>query len=172
MDGLCLPIFNLICMEKKILILGIGNTLLGDEGFGPAAVYYLQEHYKWPENVTLVDGATRGLMLLGELLECDLAIILDIALGNAKPGTFYMLDGDDLDKSVTGKYSMHQTGLSDILASCELAGHRPEAVVYAMEPYNYQTVQEHLTEEAAARLPDFCKKVVEQLRQMGIDVNQ
>ena len=99
-------------------------------------------------------------------------MILDIALGDDKPGTFYKLEGDDLNKSFTGKYSMHQTGLSDILISCDLAGHKPETIVYAMEPYSYQIVQEQITEEARTRLPEFCEKIVQELRKSGLIINK
>lgn len=156
-------------MEKRVLILGLGNILLSDEGFGPAAVEYLQENYAWPDNVTLVDGATRGLMLLAELLECDFAIIIDIALLGREPGTFYLLEGGDIGKSTRHNASMHQTGMADILMSCELAGHRPEAVIFAMEPFDCQTPQPWLTLEAIKKLPEFCEKLVAEIKKFAIE---
>lgn len=54
--------------DKRILILGVGNILLTDEGFGVRAVEYLKAHYRWPEGVRLMDGGTQGLMLMPELL--------------------------------------------------------------------------------------------------------
>lgn len=154
--------------EKRILILGVGNTLLGDEGFGVHAMRYLLEHCEWPDNVRLVDGGTLGLLLLAELLECDLAIILDIAKGGHTPGTFYKIAGEELVGGPAMKASMHQTSLEDVLISCELAGHRPETIIYAMEPYDYQDLAAYLTSEAAARLPEFCQKVLQDLATMDI----
>ena len=55
--------------DQKVLILGVGNILLTDEGFGVRAAAYLEEHYRWPENVTLMDGGTQGLMLMSELMD-------------------------------------------------------------------------------------------------------
>lgn len=159
-------------MTKKILILGIGNILLCDEGFGPAAIYFLQKHYQWPDNVRLLDGATSGLMLMGDLLECDLAVVLDIVLGGEKPGTFYKLGDEDLDKSFTSRYSMHQTGLTDILISCELAGHRPATIVFGMEPYDYQRPQASLSPQAERQLPIFCQKAVDEMRALGLDIKK
>lgn len=155
-------------MSERILILGVGNTLLGDEGFGVHAMRYLEENYAWPENVRLVDGGTLGLLLLAELLECDRAIILDVALGDCEPGTFYELDGDNLTASLGTKQSMHQMNLSDTLISCELAGHRPRTLIFAMEPYDIRNVDASLTDQAQAKLPQFCEKVVARLAETGI----
>lgn len=150
--------------KKRILILGVGNTLLADEGFGVRAVDYLQNNYTWPDNFRLIDGGTLGLLLLAELLECDLAIILDIALGDQPPGTFYRITNSDLNKSLSLRQSMHQTSIEDTLISCELAGHRPNVIVFAMQPYNCQILQAALTPQAQAKLPQFCTKVVEELK--------
>lgn len=150
--------------EQRILILGVGNTLLGDEGFGVHALRYLEENFSWPQNVRLVDGGSLGLLLLGELLECDFAVILDVALGGRPPGTFYKLEEDALNPGLGFRQSMHETGVSDILISCDLAGHRPEVEIFAMEPFDLQNPRPELTAQAAAKLPEFCEKVVGELK--------
>lgn len=159
---------NFVVNSQKVLILGVGNTLLGDEGFGVHALRYLDEHYSWPENVKLVDGGSLGLLLMAELMECDLAIVLDVALGGHPPGTFYRLEEDAFSEKLSFRQSMHQTSLVDTLISCELAGHRPKAVVFAMEPFDIQKLQTTLTPEAARKLPEFCARVVSEIGKMGI----
>lgn len=154
--------------EKKILIMGVGNTLLRDEGFGVRAVEKLRDEYEWPENVRLLDGATRGLLLLGDLMECDLAILLDTVLGGQKPGTCYLLRNEDLARSLSFKQSLHQNNLEDVLISCDLAGKRPDVLLFGFEPFDCQSVNEKLTPEAAAMLPEFCEKVLANLRPLGI----
>ncbi|MBQ4567813.1 MAG: HyaD/HybD family hydrogenase maturation endopeptidase [Desulfovibrio sp.] len=154
--------------EKRILVLGVGNILLRDEGFGVRALEYLQEHYTWPENVRLMDGGTQGLMLMSELQECDMVIVLDVVLGPEAPGTIYLLEGEDLRKSLSFRDSMHQTDLVDTLISCELAGHRPEAVVIGLQPFDYKTMQVELTPQAQALLPEFCRKAVAEMERRGI----
>lgn len=154
--------------QERILIMGIGNTLLCDEGFGVHALYYLQRHYDWPDNVTLVDGATRGLMLMAELMDCDLAIILDIVLGGGEPGTTYLLGDDELGKALSFRQSMHQTSLEDILVSCDLAGHRPRTLVFGFEPFDYRSASELPSPQAARLLPGFCRKVTRELAKMNI----
>ena len=154
--------------DKKILILGVGNILLTDEGFGVRAVEYLETHYRWPERVRLMDGGTQGLMLMQELLECDFLVVLDVVLGPEAPGTVYLLEGEDLRKSLSFRDSMHQTDLLDTLITCHLAGHRPEAVVIGLQPFDYKTMQVGLSPQAQALLPEFCRKAVEEMARRGI----
>ncbi|MDR2056340.1 MAG: HyaD/HybD family hydrogenase maturation endopeptidase [Desulfovibrio sp.] len=155
--------------SQRILILGVGNILLTDEGFGVRAVEHLQERYLWPDHVRLLDGGTQGLMLMRDIQECDLLIVLDVVLGGGTPGTVYLLEGEDLRKSFSFRDSMHQTDLLDTLLTCELAGHRPRAVVFGMEPFDYKSTGVELTPEAGARLPEFCRKVVSELARRGIE---
>jgi hydrogenase maturation protease len=155
--------------SRRVLILGVGNILLTDEGFGVRAVERLQQRHVWPENVRLLDGGTQGLMLMHDILECDLLVVLDIVLGGEAPGTVYLLEGEDLRKSFSFRDSMHQTDLLDTLLTCELAGHRPRAVVIGLEPLDYKTAGVGLTPQTEARLPEFCAKALAELARRGIE---
>lgn len=154
--------------NKKILILGVGNTLLSDDGFGVRAIEFLANNYTWPENISLVDGGTRGLLLMSELMECDLAVILDIFLNDHKPGTCYSFSADEMEKGSFSKRTAHQTGVSDILMCCELAGHKPETIIIGFEPFDCQTVSAELSAEACKLLPEYCKKVIRELESRGL----
>lgn len=154
--------------NKKVLILGIGNILLGDEGFGVRAVEYLQENYSWPENIELLDGGTRGLLLLADLMEKDLVIILDIVTGGEKPGTMYLMENNDLDRSLTIRASAHQSSINDVLVSCGLAGHSPDVLVFGFEPFEFSKLNVSLSSQAQEKLPSFCENVVAELRKRKI----
>ena len=156
--------------QENVLVLGVGNLLMRDEGFGVRAVEYLQRAYVWPEHVRLLDGGTMGMMLMPDMQDCDRLIVLDAVLCGLPSGTFCVLEGDDLRKSLGFKDSSHQTDLVDILICCELSGTRPETLVYGMEPFDWKTFQPELTPQAAARLPEFCEKVVADLQARGIAV--
>nr|WP_245170845.1 HyaD/HybD family hydrogenase maturation endopeptidase [Desulfovibrio desulfuricans] len=158
--------------QKKIMIMGVGNILLTDEGFGVRAVEYLQAKYTWPENVRLEDGGTQGLLLMSTLMDCDTLVVLDVVLGPEKPGTIYMLEGEDLRKSLSFRDSMHQTDLLDTLITCSMAGHDVQAVVFGLQPFDYHTMQVGLTPEAEKLLPEFCTKVVAALAERGIATAQ
>lgn len=159
--------------DKKLpetLILGIGNILLSDDGLGVAAIEYLRTHYLFPQNIKLLDGGTRGLMLIGEILECDFLVVLDIMLGGSEPGTFYLAEENEIPESVNFPHTMHQANLADILCSCELAGKRPHAIVIGMEPFDYSTIQAKPSVAAQKLLPDFCHKAVAELVRRGFDI--
>ena len=158
----------------RVLIMGVGNILLRDEGFGVAAVNHLEKNYDWPENVRLQEGATQGLLLMSELEECDLLVVLDVVLGGKEPGTVYLLENEDLSRSLSFQGSMHQTDLllEEILNICldghELAGCRPQCLAFGLQPFDWRTMQVGLSPEAEAMLPVFAEKVVAELARRGI----
>ena len=115
-----------------------------------------------------MDGGTQGLMLMPELQECDFLVVLDVVLGPEAPGTVYLLEGEDLRKSLSFRDSMHQTDLLDTLVTCDLAGHRPEAIVIGLQPFDYKTMHVGLSPQAEALLPEFCRKAVAEMARRGI----
>ena len=128
-------------VAPRVLIMGVGNILLRDEGFGVAAVNHLEKNYYWPENVRLQEGATQGLLLMSELEECDLLVVLDVVLGGKEPGTVYLLENEDLSRSLSFQGSMHQTDLLQTLQVCELAGCRPQCLAFGLQPFDWRTMQ-------------------------------
>ena len=161
-------------MTERILILGVGNILYSDEGIGVRAVEYLAEYFRehaaQPATVTLLDGGTLGLGLMDAIMGCDRLIVLDAVLGNSAPGSLYRLEGDDLRQSLSFRDSMHQTDLVDTLIFCELAGHRPSAVVLGMEPADYQSLSTALSPACAGRIPALAEAALQELRELGIEV--
>jgi len=142
---------------ERVLILGVGNVLFTDEGIGVRAVEYLREHASLPSSVTLMDGGTAGMRLMDVIMDCDRLIVLDAVLGDGKPGSLYRLEGENLRNSLSFRDSMHQVDLVDTLLFCELAGHRPQAVIVGMEPEDYQTMAVGLSACCNARIPDMCR---------------
>ena len=112
--------------------------------------------------------STLGIRLMDAIMGCDLLIVVDAVLGGGEPGTLYRLEGEGLRESMSFRDSMHQTDLVDTLIYCDLAGHRPDAVVIGMEPADYHTMEIGLTPVCQARLPDLAGKVVEELRARGV----
>ncbi len=155
---------------KHILILGVGNILFTDEGIGVRALEWLQEHCVFPENVTLVDGGTLGMGLMDALLKCDYVYVLDAVLGGGEPGSIYRLTDNDLRKSMSFHDSLHQTDLVDTLIYCDILGHRPEGIVFGMEPFDYHTMSLGLSPVCGQALPALAARLVEELRALGITV--
>ena len=116
--------------ERKIgvLVLGLGNVLLGDDGLGAAAVARLEREYCVPPGVLLVDGGTLGLSLLGLLAEADHVILVDAVRADNQPGTLVRLDGEDVGDAVRDRLSPHQVGVADLLDAARLIDRYPASV--------------------------------------------
>jgi len=111
-----------------VLVLGLGNVLLGDDGLGAAAVVCIERDYAVPPGVRLEDGGTLGLSLLGLIAESHHVILIDAVRADAPPGTLVRLDGADVTDAVRDRLSPHQVGVADLLDAARLIGRYPSAV--------------------------------------------
>jgi len=117
-----------------ILVLGLGNPLLGDEGVGLRALQALASAADLPPSVELVDGGTAGLSLVPRLRSADRVLVLDAVSAGKPPGTVLRLDGAELSREGFQKTSPHEIGLPDILSASRLLGGPEEVVVLGVEP--------------------------------------
>jgi hydrogenase maturation protease len=109
-------------------VLGLGNVLLGDDGLGAAALARLKFGYCIPEGVSIEDGGTLGLGLLGLLAEAEHVILVDAVRTDSPPGTLVRLDGDDVVPAVRDRLSPHQIGVAELLDTARLIGCYPSRV--------------------------------------------
>jgi hydrogenase maturation protease len=156
--------------SDRIVILGVGNILLRDEGVGVRVVERLEKDFTFPENVRIVDGGTQGLWLMSTIQESDHLIVVDAVLGRGEPGTLYRLEKDDLPKGLRAKQSAHDSDLVEALNLCELLGSGPKSVtVIGIEPENIQPYGLELTEKVAAKVDELVEKVLQELRRLDIE---
>jgi len=154
--------------EKKILILGVGNVLYTDEGFGVRVAEELDRKYQFSSNVDILDGGTLGLRLMGPIMECDYLIIADIVLNEGQPGDVFRLLGENLSKACAFTNSMHQTDLLDTLSRCSLIGNVPDDVIlYGVEPVNYKDMSAALSPELEEKLPEVMDMVLKEVEKAG-----
>lgn len=116
--------------DYSILVLGIGNLLWADEGFGVRALEQMQEQYSFPPRVRLLDGGTQGLYLIHHVQAAQRLIVFDAVDYGLPPGTMKIV----LDEEVPAflgvkKISLHQTGFQEVLACAKLTGRYPEELV-------------------------------------------
>lgn len=152
----------------QLLILGVGNVLYRDESLGVQAMKMLAQKYTFQDNVTLHDGGTLGLGLMDILMNCDVAIIIDAVTSGYEPGTLYRLEGEDLRKSISFADSMHQTDLVDTLIMCDLAGKRPDCIVFGMEPLDIETLDTNLSPIVEKNMPRLITEILKELTKLGI----
>ena len=115
--------------RAQVLVLGLGNVLLGDDGVGPAALARLERDYRVPPQVRLVEGGTLGLALLDEFVQAEHVILVDAVATGEPAGTLVRLDGDAVKDAVRERLSVHQVGVVDLLDVARLIGRYPESVV-------------------------------------------
>ncbi len=113
--------------EKKILVLGIGNILWADEGFGVRAVEEFHRRHAVSDNVTILDGGTQGLYLVNYLEEADCLIVFDAIDYGLEPGTLKVVRDEEVPR-FTGakKMSLHQTGFQEVISAADLLGRCPQ----------------------------------------------
>ncbi|UCD29278.1 MAG: HyaD/HybD family hydrogenase maturation endopeptidase [Planctomycetota bacterium] len=111
-----------------VLILGIGNILLRDEGIGVRVIQAMQK-MELPEGVELYDGGTAGADLLDIICDRKKLIIIDAMDADCEPGSILRLTPDDLKPQASAGISLHQIGLLDTLNMAKLLGSPPEEVI-------------------------------------------
>ena len=113
-----------------IIVLGIGNVLWADEGFGVRCAEILQQRYEFASNVQLIDGGTQGLYLIQHVQSADYLLIFDAIDYDLAPGEMKVVEGEDVPKYLGAKkMSLHQTGFQEVLALAHLTGRYPKEVV-------------------------------------------
>jgi hydrogenase maturation protease len=140
----------------ETLVLGIGNLLWADEGFGVRAVAALHEGYRFPDAVALMDGGTQGVYLLPYVEAARRLLVLDAIDCRIAPGSLRVLRGDEISTTLgVGKMSLHQAGLVEVLALAALSGRAPEEiVVVGVQPVELADFGGSLSEPVRARLPE------------------
>ena len=154
------------------LVLGIGNLLWADEGFGVRAVEHLNAGYTFPDDTRLMDGGTQGIFLLPWVRGADRLLIFDAIDFGLAPSTLKVIRGDDVPRYMGAKkVSMHQAGFQEVLSSAQLAGEFPaEIVLIGVQPELLDDYGGSLTDSVRAQLDPAIDIACEILRDWGVDV--
>jgi len=111
----------------NILLLGIGNVLWADEGFGVRVIERLQKGYRFPDQVNVMDGGTQGVYLVEHVQAADVLIVFDAIDYGLPPGTLKRIENDDVPNFLGAKkMSLHQTGFQEVLAMAQMLGNHPQ----------------------------------------------
>lgn len=153
--------------RTPLLVLGLGNVLLEDDGVGAAAVAVLLEGYDVPAGVRVFDGGTLGLSLLPYLEGADTVILVDAVRAECPPGSFVRLDGDDVAPAVATRLSPHQVGVADLLDGARWLGRYPDRVVLLGLVPESMELAVGLSPRVRSALPELADRVVEEARTLG-----
>ena len=156
-------------MNERIplLVLGLGNVLLEDDGVGSATIALLHDRFEPPVGVRVFDGGTLGLSLLPYLQMSDAVILVDAVRADGAPGTLVRLDGDDVAPAVATRLSPHQVGVADLLDGARWLDRYPTRVVLVGIVPESMELSVGLTPLVRASLPALVEQVVAEAEALG-----
>ncbi|MCI4664574.1 MAG: HyaD/HybD family hydrogenase maturation endopeptidase [Neomegalonema sp.] len=155
----------------NVLVLGIGNLLWADEGFGVRAVEELQRRFEFPDTVRLLDGGTQGIYLVQHIREADAVIVFDAVDYGLPPGALKLVEGDEVPKFLGAKkISLHQTGFQEVLAMAEMLGDQPEHLyLIGVQPVELEDFGGSLRDEVKAQIEPSIAAALAYLKRLGIE---
>lgn len=149
--------------QLHVSVVGIGNVLLGDDGFGPLVVEMFQSAYECGPSVEILDLGTPGLDIAPYLYEADLVVLVDAVHAEEAPGTLCLYcEGDLLSRRAQLRLTAHDPGVQQSLAQLRLAGHGPsELVIVGTVPESCA-----LGEDISAAVMKICSDAVDQIARL------
>lgn len=155
-------------MPENILVLGIGNPLMTDEGVGVRIAELLMSGYEFPETVEVVDAGTMGLGMMNMLRDRDLVIVADAVDNTGQaPGTVFLMTPEELAPAQV-LHTLHDVRLTNVLEAAELTGIHVEVVCVAVQVGSMKQWVTELTPEVEASLPTAVAAVLDILESRGV----
>jgi hydrogenase maturation protease len=154
--------------EQRILVMGVGNPLMRDEGAGPRVVEVLREGFVFPDHVEVVDAGTMGFTILDLLRDVDHLIVVDAIKDTGHDaGTVMILTPDEISPNQV-MHSLHDTALIDVLQAAELMSGAPETVAVGIQIESIEEWVLELSEAVEQAIPIAAAAVIDQLNRLGV----
>jgi hydrogenase maturation protease len=152
------------------LVLGIGNILWADEGFGVRCVEAMAAAYRFGPNLTLLDGGTQGIYLVDQVRDADVLVVFDAVDYGFPPGTLKCVEGDAVPHFMGAKkMSLHQTGFQEVLAMADLLGDYPEhLLLIGVQPVALEDFGGSLRPEIKSRIAPAIEVALDYLASLGV----
>ncbi|RKZ81450.1 MAG: HyaD/HybD family hydrogenase maturation endopeptidase [Gammaproteobacteria bacterium] len=160
--------------QKQVLLLGIGNVLWADEGFGVRCIEELNRQYKFPENIVLMDGGTQGIYLVQHVQACDILVVFDAIDYGLKGGEMKLIEDDDVPNFMGAKkMSLHQTGFQEVLSTSKLLGDYPDKILLiGVQPIILEDFGGSLSPEVKVQIKPALAVAINYLQQLGIQADK
>jgi len=155
---------------RPILVLGLGNPIMGDDGVGIIALEQFRQLYGEPDGVELMDGGTWGMNLLPWIESAGKLLLVDAIRAGLEPGADVLLDGPDLPRVLGQKLSAHQVDIVDVLTLAQVRGTLPaDTVALGVEPLVVE-MRRDMTPAVAEGTDRLPARMADQLRRWGVEV--
>jgi hydrogenase maturation protease len=149
--------------QKPVLILGVGNLLLKDEGVGVHVAQRLMA-MDLPPDVEVLDGGTAGLDLLEAIEGRDKVVVVDTVKAGKEPGTILCFAAEDLEDTSERRLSLHDMGLSDLMKIADILGvNKPQITIIGIQPKDMGTASLELSPEIEAQIPRVIDLVLKEI---------
>jgi hydrogenase maturation protease len=157
-------------MRHKILVVGLGNILLRDEGIGVHAVQILKDRFRFSPGIEIVDGGTLGLDLLPLLEKRDGVLFVDAVDFGREPGYVGEIEGDGIPSKLQMKLSAHHVGLSDLLLAATWMDMKPERIgLIGVQPESVEVGLE-MTERIKGKTEELLGRAIARLEEWGVKI--
>jgi len=155
-----------------VLVLGIGNLLWADEGFGVRAVEAFHRRFADDPRLRVMDGGTQGIYLVQHIRDASILVVFDAVDYGLPPGTLKLVEGDEVPAFLgVRKMSLHQTGFQEVLAMAELAGDYPDhLLLVGVQPVELEDFGGSLRPEIHARIAPALDAACSWLSTLGVDL--
>ncbi len=159
---------------KRILLLGIGNILWADEGFGIRCIEEIHRRYIFPENVTLMDGGTQGIYLVQHVQSCDILIVFDAIDYGLEGGEIKLIEDDNVPNFMGAKkMSLHQTGFQEVLSTSKLLGDYPEKILLiGVQPVELEDFGGSLRSEVKKQITPAIEHAINYLKKLNVNIQK
>jgi len=149
-------------------IIGIGNLILKDEGFGIHFIDLLRKKYIFKGEIRLIDGSTLGYGLLDDLFNLDNIIVVDAVKTDEKPGIIFKFDAESLPVNLMKK-TAHDVEFIDVITMCGLQGHKPKITFFAISPEDCAGIGTDISDPLKKVMPELEKLVLDEIKPLGIN---
>jgi hydrogenase maturation protease len=159
--------------EKNLVtILGVGNILLTDEGFGVHFVRWFSERYKPAEGVRIIDGGVLGYTLIDIISSCDNLIVLDVLKAKDTPGSIYRFNTQEMQAHMPPPTTAHEVTFFDVLFKVELMDELPETIILCIVPQDYGDMNMEMTPVMREKFPVMENLLLAELAKLNVTLER
>ena len=158
--------------RNLVTILGIGNILLSDEGFGPHFVNWFSKRYRATDDVRIIDGGTLGYKLLDIICSCKTLIVVDVLKAQDAPGSIYRFNKEEMELHMPPPTTAHEVTFSDVLFKTEMMDESPETIFLCIVPKEYGDMNLEMTPFIKDKFPIMEKLLLQELGKLNVKLEK
>ena len=155
-----------------VTILGVGNILLADEGFGVHFIRWFSQRYKTSDSVRMIDGGTLGYALIDIICNCDNLIVIDVLKAKDTPGSIYRFNTGEMQAHMPPPTTAHEVTFFDVLFKVELMDELPQTLFLCIVPQDYGEMNLEMTAIMQEKFPVMEKFLLTELSKLNMTLER